>query len=63
MDKQLSSGELGVLAQVAQRIEELLTLCFENYFMLRCVGANAQQLGLGPGRPDGPKKCMQKCTS
>lgn len=24
-----------MLAQVAQRIEELLTLCFENYFMLR----------------------------
>ena len=30
----LSSGELGVLAQVCARIEELLTACFENYFML-----------------------------
>ncbi len=36
VNKQLSSGELGVLAQVSQRIEELLTQCFENYFMLRC---------------------------
>lgn len=30
----LSSGELGVLAQVCNRVEELLRTCFENYFML-----------------------------
>ena len=31
----LSSGELGVLAQVCNRVEELLRTAFENYFMLR----------------------------
>ncbi|KAL6780540.1 CGL46 [Auxenochlorella protothecoides x Auxenochlorella symbiontica] len=30
----LSSGELGVLAQVCNRVDGLLAQCFENYFML-----------------------------
>eukprot|EP00887_Chlorella_sp_A99_P007719 scaffold20.g7719.t1 len=38
----LSSGELGVLAQVCARVEELLRTTFENYFMLRRAGGGGE---------------------